>query len=125
MTSNEYILAIGTTLDAETQSRMVRFDLRTVREFSAFGYSIETQLSTSRGMITIEVGGITIPRAGGGESGPARASILSPIPNDGDVKVVIKKRKLVAEATLTVRDGNVVSVEQSPLEAPFITITAE
>ncbi len=123
--SNEYILAVGTTVDQETQHRMVQLDLRTVREFSAFGYAIETQLSTSPGTVTIEVGGITIPRAGGGESGPARSRVLSPIPNDGEVKVIVKKRKLTAEATLILRDGQLVSVQQSPLEAPFITIVAE
>lgn len=125
MTSNEYILAVSTIVDQETHHRVVCLDLRTVREFSAFGYAIETHVSTSPGSVTIEVGGITIPRAGGGEAGPARSRIQSPIPDDGDVRVVVKKRKLTAEATLTLRAGELVSVQQSPLEAPFITIVAE
>lgn len=100
----EYHVIIGPATDPESGSPCLSFDVRTVREFTSFGYTITVKMTKapSEKGYRLEVGGISLPKVGRPQPGPARTVLLAALPPNGTYQLTVARKKQMATCAFTV-----------------------
>ena len=103
----EYHIVIGPARHPETGEVCLSFEVRTVREFTAFGYTIAVRLTEapSQRSYRLELGGISLPTVGRPQPGPAFTQVLAALPPNGTYELVVARKKQEASCSFTVANG--------------------
>ena len=103
----EYRVTIGTGTDPETGDVCLAIEVSTVREFTSFGYTINVSMTEapSEGRYRLEIGGISLPKVGRPDPGPARTTVLAAMPSNGTYTLVAARKKHEASCSFTVGKG--------------------
>lgn len=118
----EYIVTVGPS-DAAGH---IDLTVRTVRQFSSFGYGIALTATSRRDVANgyvLDVGGITLPPVTKQAEGPATSMVSFPVPLQGTVHVTVRRKDDQAEITINMDHGTLTSVDATSSSALFILET--
>lgn len=118
----EYIVTVG---PSEAPGH-VDVTVRTVRQFSSFGYGIALTATSRRDVANgyvLDVGGITLPPVTKQAEGPATSMVSFPAPPQGTVRVTIRRKDEEAEIAIIMDHGTLTSVDATSSSALFIVET--
>ncbi len=103
----EYHVVIRPDTDPETGDPCLAFDVSTVREFTSFGYTINVGLTEapSNKEFGIVLGGISLPKVGRPQPGPARSIVRAALPPNGTYTLTVTRKKHAASCAFTVGNG--------------------
>lgn len=103
----EYHVVIRPDTDPESGEACLAFEVRTVREFTSFGYTINVDLTEapSEKEYSVDLGGISLPTVGRPQPGPARSVVRAALPPNGTYALTVKRKKHSASCAFTVGNG--------------------
>lgn len=103
----EYHVVIGPGTDPETGQACLTFTVSTLREFTSFGYIINVGVTEapSDKSFRLELGGISLPKVGRPQPGPARTVVLVALPPNGTYQLTVARKKQTATCSFTVGNG--------------------
>jgi hypothetical protein len=104
----------------------VDVSVRTIRQFSSFGYGISLTANTRRDLANgyvLDIGGITLPQVSKQAEGSAESSVAFPIPSSGTLSVSVRRKDAVADLVLHVVNGTLTAVDVTSTSALFIVET--
>ncbi len=109
----EFVIALARETEPDTDRTLLAIRVRTVREFTSFGYEIglTNRSAPSKKEYGVEIGGLSLPRVTMPVTGGARSSVLVAMPADGTYELVIHKRSKQGLARFTVKGGIPIGID--------------
>lgn len=103
----EYRVSMTAATHPQTGEPVLFVQIETVREFSSFAYelAVDVVVSNAGATIDLHLGGLTVPRIGRPQPGPARARAYIPQPPTGTVDCTFHVKKRTDGFRLTWTDG--------------------
>ncbi|MBK6291943.1 MAG: hypothetical protein IPH85_10005 [Ignavibacteria bacterium] len=110
---HEFVVALARETEPDTDRTLLAIRVRTVREFTSFGYEIglTNRSAPSKKEYGVEIGGLSLPRVTMPVTGGARSSVLVAMPADGTYELVIHKRSKQGLARFTVKGGIPIGID--------------
>ncbi|HLP29480.1 MAG TPA: hypothetical protein VK147_12625 [Candidatus Didemnitutus sp.] len=104
---HEFVVTLARETEPDSKRALLALRVRTVREFTSFGYEIglTNRSAPSKNEYGVEIGGLSVPRVSTPVAGGARSSISLVMPVDGTYDLVIHKRNRQGRARFTITGG--------------------
>ncbi len=104
---HEFVVTLARETEPDSKRVLLALRVRTVREFTSFGYEIglTNRSAPSKNEYGVEIGGLSVPRVSAPAVGGARSSISLAMPIDGTYDLVIYKRNRQGRARFTIAGG--------------------
>lgn len=118
---HEFVVTLARETEPDTKRVLLAIRVRTVREFTSFGYEIglTNRSAPSKNEYGVEIGGLSLPRVTMPVTGGARSSIVVGMPTDGTYDLVIHKRSKQGLARFTVKGGIPIGIDDAGGD-PFV-----
>jgi hypothetical protein len=121
--THEYVLTLEQTTSPDTGAPCLRVHVRTVRDFASFGYGIGLFAKRTGATLSVEIGGLELPRMTMQKSGPALGHVDIALPTDGAYTVTVGRKGATATFTFDIAGGQL-RQPQSPLTDAFVSFEA-
>ena len=106
----EYVVSIHAS---DSQASHVDVSIRTIRQFSSYGYGLALTASASHDRahgFVIDVGGITLPQVTKQDEGPATGMVSFPAPARGEIQFSIRRKTDVMDCVVQMQAGKPVTI---------------